>query len=355
MKKLTFLFAVILVSGLTMAQTNLSQISQTDQSQTAVVDQQGGYTNSFIIQSNQGNNATVTQIKTSEDPTDVIFSTINQSGKRNQATVIQNHNRGGAYPGAGGLIEATIGQSGNDNNATQIQGPHSQIGSSYANIMQSGNSNEAYQIQVRYGNTAYLTQSGSNNTGRQAQDTQLPDDATGSVNSATLTQSGNWNTGEQVQNGWSNEAYLEQSGNHNTAYQTQTSWQSEVIAIQSGNNNLSEQTQIGNLNSAITVQNSSDNTASQTQDGGNVRRSGNPDYSPFNVAAIYQSGGNDNVAHQMQTSIGGDVDANYAATWQEGADNFASQTQAGGFNYSAISQMGNSNSATVTQSMTVIP
>lgn len=361
MKKLIFLFTMVLAVSMAMAQTNnTSEVTQSGVKQTATVDQQGmGDNTSYVIQANASNIATVSQINPIFDGSideDDNLSTVLQTGTKNKATVTQTHNRGYKdYPASGGLLEAVIEQSGNNNEAEQIQGPHNQMGESLASTLQSGNGNYALQHQLKYKNNAYIVQSGDRNIAMQAQDTELPED--GSANFASINQSGNNNDARQEQQGWSNGAIAEQLGSGNTSLQHQenNSWKSNASVLQVGNNNDAFQTSVGNLNDALIEQHSSGNTAKQYQTSGNVRPDGyGYDYPALNDARVYQLGGNSNEAIQTQENMEGNV-SNFALIWQNGRNNFATQTQFEGFNTSTISQVGNGNIANVMQNQVLVP
>ena len=355
MKKLIFLFTMVLVVSMAMAQTNnTSEVSQSGVKQTATVDQLGmGDNTSYVVQASANNVATVKQINPIFDGSadeDDNFSRVTQTGARNNADVKQTHNHGqGNYAGPGGLLEAIIHQSGDNNEAWQIQGGANQMGASTASIDQSGNRNQAYQHQLKYWNRAYINQSGNANRAAQAQDTELPE--IGSANFASINQSGNNNFATQQQQGWSNNVLATQTGNGNISEQTQhnNSWLSNAYVVQTGNNNEAKQDQIGNLNTANIEQYSSGNLATQLQMSENARPAGNP---ALNDAEIIQWGENGNEAIQNQINADGNV-SNYALIHQNGRNNFAKQDQFGGFNSSMIWQAGNGNIANVTQNQVI--
>ena len=351
MKKLIFLFTMVLAVSMAMAQTNnTSEVSQSGVKQTATVDQQGmGDNTSYVIQASANNVATVKQINPIFDGSideDDNLSSVVQTGARNNADVSQTHDHGqGDYAGPGGLLEATIYQSGDNNKAWQIQGGANQMGASTASIDQSGDRNEAWQKQLKYYNRAYITQSGNANRAEQAQDTELPE--IGSANFASINQSGNNNFAIQEQQGWSNNVLATQSGSGNRSEQFQhnNSWLSNAYVVQAGNNNDASQSQVGNLNTANIEQYSNGNSATQTQVSGSARPAGNP---ALNDAEIIQWGENGNEAIQNQRNADGNV-SNYALIHQNGRNNFAKQDQFGGFNSSMIWQAGNGNIANVMQ------
>ena len=356
MKKLFFLFVMMLVTSLVMAQTNKSVIIESGVNQTSTVDQQGEENESVINQSNRGNVAGVMQVNYNLLELNTVFSDILQTGRTNEAKVEQIHNGDLTHSSgkAPGELQAFINQAGNGNSATQIQGPHGQMGFTKASSYQEGNSNTSLQMQVKYGNEAYVVQTGNGNSASQGQDTELPADAEGSMNYALVHQSGNTNVAEQEQHGWTNNLQAYQSGNGNIAYQEQTavSWVTDAYLVQSGNSNNATQLQNGNLNSAYIDQQSNGNTAYQDQlEEGGKRASG---YVAFNRAEITQLGGSGNMAEQMQTSTANALLPNFAVILQDGASNTASQTQWGGDNWSSVSQSGSGHSATVTQSQSII-
>lgn len=359
MKKILFLFGMLLASGFCFAQSNIANVNQSNDSQTATINQDGFRNRSYTNQSNLLNVAEVTQenhnTKSYTDGDGNVFyfdnlAETNQSGQRNEAVIDQVADGTVAQSNTIGTLHAIVNQSGNDNKSLQVQGPNGQQGISYAEIGQSGNRNFASQHQLRYANTARLFQSGSDNTGMQAQDATILEEEEGSANNAYLEQSGNGNTATQDQDGWSNTATAYQSGNNNSLVQLQRdySWMSIAYANQSGSWNQATQDQMGLLNYGKIEQASDVNKATQTQLVTGVRRPG-IDYTPYNKAEIYQWGGNYNEAIQEQTSPGNNLIMNEAIIWQNGAANFASQVQNGADNHSAISQAGNWNHADIIQ------
>lgn len=331
MKKLVFLFAMVLAASVAMAQQNKSE----------------------IVQASEDNTATVNQEAETDEPLNGTYSWVNQQGSKNTANVDQRHT--GDLSNRTGNLDAYIDQVGNSNEATQLQGPHSQQGATYAKIWQGGNYNTAFQNQVKYGNSAEIYQGGSGNTARQAQDINLSLYAEGSFNMAYINQSGDENTAEQHQDGWSNDAWIYQSGSGNTATQNQVSWVSDAYINQSGDGNTAAQDQSGNLNSADITQSASESEATQTQVSSGARASAV--YDPLNDAVIIQMTGTGNVATQMQTMPSGvatDILPNYAYASQDGSSLTVSQIQTGGNNWSSAVQSGSGHNATLTQNQTVI-
>ncbi|WP_319480861.1 hypothetical protein [uncultured Draconibacterium sp.] len=332
MKKLVFLFAMVLFAGFAMAQQNKSE----------------------IIQASADNAVTVNQVAETDEPLNGTYSWVNQQGSSNTAAVDQQHT--GDLNSRTGNLDAYIDQLGNDNDATQLQGPHSQQGATYAKIWQGGNENTAFQNQVKYGNSAEIYQGGNGNTARQAQDIDLPLDGEGSFNMAYINQSGDDNSADQHQDGWANEATVYQEGSGNTATQNQVAWVSDAYISQSGNDNTATQDQSGKLNSASIDQSASESGATQTQVSSGARASAV--YDALNDAEIIQMTGTGNTATQMQTMPSGvatDILPNYAFASQDGSSITATQTQTGGNNWSSAVQAGSGHTATVTQSQTLIP
>ena len=378
--------------------TNWSLIKTTDGGNIDVIDQNGGTNYSYLYQ-NKKNQAYVTQTSEQEKPHNINLSWINQPGKRNVATAVQDHNGSTAGPDKV-VLEAYIWQSGNDNTATQLQGPAPEGESKglWATTVQSGNDNDAYQKQKKDNNRALILQQGDNNGAEQRQD--LGNDGA-SNNHAFIWQSGDDNrTATQVQNGdnnWaiaivpgdgnsSNQeqgksdgsklavrdlAVVYQAGNHNDADQYQYGTENIAASGQWGNKNTSYQKQDGTQNLAISVQtgngtHAKKQTAYQKQTGtrnlAGILQEGNKGeakqiqsndgaiFWPPNVAVIYQTGGADNIAHQTQTRTGdGSGIPNLAFAHQDGSDNQSYQTQTGGFNVSGVYQNGDGNIANVVQ------
>ena len=378
--------------------TNWSLIETTDGGNIDVIDQDGGTNYSYLYQ-NKKNQAYVTQTSVQEKPHNINLSWINQPGKRNIANVTQDHNGSTAGPGEV-VLEAYLWQSGDDNEATQIQGPAPEGESKglWAVTVQTGDDNDAYQKQKKDNNHALILQKGSNNGAEQRQD--LGNDVA-SNNHAFIWQRGDNNrTASQVQNGdnnWAiaiepgdgNSSYQEQgkpdgsklavsdlavvfqAGDHNAANQHQYGTENIAASGQWGNKNISDQIQDGTQNLAISVQtghgsSAKKQTAYQEQNGtrnlAGILQEGNKGeakqiqsndgaiFWPPNVAAIYQTGGDDNIAHQTQTNTGdGSGIPNLAFVHQNGSDNESYQTQHNGFNVSGIYQNGDGNYANVVQ------
>jgi hypothetical protein len=349
MKKfIVFLGAVTIVFAMVNAQNNVSNIYQTGNNQDAIVSQAGGDNESNVNQEGKRNTALVSQQNMMLKANNTVLSNVVQTGNDNESFVTQIHN-GNTGGNAEGPIEVYVEQSGNKNSATQVQGPHNQLGNLYAEILQSGNHNTAEQYQVKYKNVAKIDQSGNNNVAKQAQDTKLPDDIPGSSNNATINQSGNSNTALQEQHGWDAIANATQTGDKNLSIQNQgvnglSAWVNRADVVQDGDNNKAFQNQNGNLNYATINQSANSSTAVQNQTSSSVKRPG-VNYTPYNKAEIYQSGGKGNLAVQDQDSPGGDIEMNYAIIVQDGSNNKAYQNQTDYNNDSYIFQIGYKNFA----------
>jgi len=359
MKKLSFILVGLLISiGVTLAQTQISKVIESGINQKAVITQTGqGDMISNVTQSNANNLATVTQINPGLVLENDILSDVVQSGANNEATVTQNHSE---TEGSLVLLKALLNQSGNDNKAMQKQGPHSQMGTVYAEIMQGGNWNVASQTQYKSNNYAAIDQQGNGNTATQAQDVETIDEFEGTSNTASIVQAGDIGYALQDQHGWANEVSATQSGgsgNKSTQLQKDYSWKNIASVSQTGSDNEAVQEQIGNLNKAKIDQTGVGNYANQSHASVGTRPDGV--YSPLNEAEIIQMGGDGNVATQNQVMLDGvylaATDANYAFIQQDGSTNKAYQTQTGGLNHSSISQTGVGNMATVIQNQSLIP
>jgi hypothetical protein len=345
MKKLGLFFAAIALStgasfaqqpliALTPGQTDVSVVFQTGEGHEAKVIQQGTFNNSSVQQESQLNSATVNQVNTvgSLIPTQ---SDIKQTGEQNIATVNQI---------------STLDLSSINNESFIFYLPLT------ATILQSGSYNTAQQTQVKFMNTATITQTGGENVAIQEQDVEMTDGYIGSFNTADINQAGYGNDAFQYQNGWLNTASILQPGNLNTAEQHQDlySMGNNALVTQAGNSNESYQTQVGYLNKGTVTQNSDNNQAAQEQDSNSLITFESEsiddvqDELSLNDATIWQDGGEDNNAVQIQRNLGLSV-ANEAISCQLGSKNTSGQNQDGGANYSLIQQKGCENAAFVNQ------
>ena len=420
MKKTIFLLALVLpvcslvaqpdIGDLPLEDVNLSVIVQVENSNSAVVtqdglnnysfihslngdnlgnivDQDGGTNYSYIMQ-NKGNSAVVTQLSRQSIEHNINLSWIDQSGEGNGATVVQQHNGGTAGP-APVVLEAYIDQSGDDNIATQIQGPApgQEAEGLYATINQSGSLNEAFQKQKKDGNYANTIQEGDNNKAEQYQDLGA-EGTVASNNVAFIWQDGNNNqTAIQSQNGDDNWAIALVPGDGNSSYQeqgkggTETAERNVAVVYQDGVGNDAVQKQYGYENIAASGQWGDINESKQYQKGtqniaisvqtGNgtladVQTSSQDQEGERNVALILQNG-NTGDATQVQVNDGTPMlPPNVALIIQTGGDNnsaYQSQTigdpfvipnlagayQEGSDNFSSQFQVGGSNISGVYQ------
>jgi len=242
-------------------------------------------------------------------------------------------------------------QQGNNNGAVQ----HQDIGKDAASdnnafIWQSGNNNQtATQVQNGTANLAIAIVPGNYNASNQEQG--KPDGTKLSeMDLAVVYQDGSRNTANQNQYGSMNIAASAQHGDYNVSTQIQEGTQNLAISAQTGNGvswkkQTSYQEQNGSRNVAGILQDGDKGEARQVQsnESGLV-------WPPPNVAVIYQTGGEKNIAHQTQTRIDDGLGIpNLAFVHQDGSRNESYQTQDGGFNVSGVYQNGDDNSATVVQ------
>ena len=356
MKKLSLLLvSLLMITGVTFAQSNKSVVIETGENQTATINQDGFLNDSYVNQEARKNTATVEQVNHIAHFN--TLSNVIQTGEKNEATVKQNTTNSDLGASYEGTLKALVVQQGNGNEALQVQGPavtgNLHLGKADAEIIQGGNKNYASQHQLSYGNVARINQGGSNNGAMQAQDTEILPDDEATMNTATINQTGSDNEAIQLQLGHGNLANVSQSGWNNNSVQTQAmnSWVSIAEVNQTGSDNTADQYQIGKLNKANIDQASNRNTAIQKQFALITRRAGAIDYTPYNEASISQKGGERNWAEQTQTATVVDVPKNYASIIQDGGLNQAYQTQTGSDNSSIIMQTGNSNLVNITQTM----
>ncbi|MGR3630422.1 MAG: hypothetical protein ACU0BP_14250 [Sulfitobacter sp.] len=338
---------------------NDSEIEQIGADNSAEVTQNAGAGGtSDILQTGDGDAATVMQSDTLSGGTDTNRANIRQlggsgvqtaavtqdhdgTGSANIANVLQDSIEGGNtievdQNGAANLAEAQQGP-GEAENCTLVFGCSSVtplgITNSSSDIFQSGSANTAITKQIvgsngGDNNHASITQDGSDNQGTVAQGTGILN-AVGFVSPSISNPASNDND---------NSAWIDQSGLANIA-------------------NIG---QGGELGSASSTQSGEDNKSTITQSGGSVL------LSVGNSANVTQSGER-NTSVVEQTSADGDLPETPAGTTanvsQTGSDNgstvrqlplgghFASVTQNGELLSSLVEQDGLLNSATVTQEL----
>ena len=199
MKKLIFLFTMVLAVSMAMAQ-NTVNLSQTGANQEATIDQAGT------------NNAKVTQFTDNEGPQK---STVLQYGEQNTVVVKQDQTGGGGNKPAN---TAFIEQVGNNNYGRQIEFAPGYNSGQHVKANQTGNSNDVRQTIFR-GYTELLE---SNQTGHE--NIVIQEATGGGHNTAGINQNGirNWAKQEMFgnNNGYSSaEIYINQFGDRNKARQ----------------------------------------------------------------------------------------------------------------------------------------
>lgn len=308
MKKLIFLFTMVLAIGMTMAQ-NKANLTQTGENQEAIINQAGL------------NTAKVTQFT---DNKGVQKSTVIQSGERNVVVVEQNQTGGGGNSPAN---TAFIQQIGNDNYGNQYEKAPGYNSGQKVEARQIGNSNDVRQsIFSGYTESLFASQTGNENDAIQ--------EATGGGhNHANISQLGNLNWAKQEingnnngysgadilieQNGASNKARqlftgngqshknngnIYQVGDGNDAFQEGSGRDLNLRLLQNGDNNKSTQKSWGIANVSWLNQEGDDNTSKIIQEGDE------------NSSKLYQSGiagkvdvlqnGNKNTIGGIETEFG---------------------------------------------------
>jgi len=252
----------------------------------SVVDQDGEWNTSTVVQFGDKNYVDVTQENTvATDAQDLNFSYIEQTGNKNDATVVQEH-LGGVAPVHPRPLVAYTFQPGTGNSSTQ---------------MQKGNIDLAIVVQGGTNGTAIQKQ-GMNDYGS--------DEAYASLAIIDQLGSANASYAEQLQEGSWNSAGIIQGSDKSTAGQLQKSKQSVHLT---GIDELPNVAGIIQLEGAAGHKN---NEAYQVQ------------FFDGTVTTPY---------------------GNWAGVYQQGGQNFSVQGQFGGNNASGVIQVGNGNHSDVTQ------
>lgn len=354
MKKLIFLFTMVLAVTMAMAQANVAE-----------VDQIGDRNEGNVKQTGLENKAVITQYGTNT-------SIINQSGEKNMATVEQ---------GAEGKVVtnkdtqswrygAFIDQVGNENEALikewQGDGTYQSGGSSNgARIEQTGNNNKAFQeisnSQVKTSNWdrmgAHIKQLGNENFAKQEVFRSFGTHGSGGI---LIDQQGSKNQARQyVIGGRSNVTEISQIGNNNrysgfknTYFVDLLDWSfkpvgEEFSQFQRGESNEVRLSIVGNNNVTAQYQEGdvwgrSYNIANATIVG-NFNEVGQVQLGTYNEANI-DILGNSNIAGIQQSG-----EKNIAEILQNGDCNFGLITSTGAGHFGAIYQTGSMNQATITQ------
>ncbi len=341
MKKLVFLFAMMLAVVAAMAQ-NQSAIDQNGNSNEALIKQIGAEDNAEILQNGNSNDA------------DVL-----QSGSSNEAYVAQGMIAG--YLGASRTTnamtanrnEASVEQVGNGNKVGEIV----QIGNdNVTSVEQSGDDNEAHAYQgwaYRFWGETYTTshlsstnsfidisQIGSENSGKVWQ-------YGGNNNTAKIDQNGNNNTASFVQ-GW---IYTDLAYDFYNIPVFNTN-NNIATAIQNGNGNFAKNIQLGSNNIFKLTQNNNNNSVGYKSDATNLLDSRNnyfvQDGSNNTFAGVWKSS-----SDALYESAGADAEQNNGATldvgsFQRGNSNYIGLRQ-GMDDWALIQQDGISNSALLWQ------
>ena len=193
-----------------LAQSNVSTVTQSGNSQDATVTQSGANDESVITQSNADNTATVNQ--------DGIFgsdSFITQSGSENTASVTQTDD--GTPQGFGGTVPpsavSTINQSGNSNSATIAQNTQTQFRPNTSDVNQSGSDNNAIVTQFDDEQSSSINQSSNGNLATVLQgQSQLGTDLTYDNDSVINQAGGDFNLAGVIQTGRENGSDVNQLG-----------------------------------------------------------------------------------------------------------------------------------------------
>ena len=327
MKKLSFIFAMVLAAGTVMAQTAVidqtSGISDPSSLQTATVTQTGAST-AIIYQNTDKMNVPDVSVKFDH------VATATQSGGKDNVIIISQIAEGLIYGASGekNVAEATQVGSTNIMNQTQISGEWTSGGMNFKSY-QEGTGNDGNQFGQKTSSDFNLYQYGLGNISYQATTGEKTGVLVGDVkqigegNNATqlfhgenvrnaggvIDQDGKENTATQEFSGstsmWDSpsKADIIQRGEDNEAYQSQVGMGSYQKAEQSGLDNHVEMYSNGNFNIALTKQEGTEGkividqkqtaeVTDETDDG--------------NIAKVYQNGANSQ-AYVMQDGLENEV------------------------------------------------
>ena len=354
MKKLVFLFAMVFVVGMAMAQntatttqegtSNSAATTQIGALNDANVDQTG--TSNFVTVLSQGNSNTAVA---SQNGTQNGYASrpdlgyIKQIGSSNQAFLRE----GVVGVTTSNYADGFIDQSGNGNYAElNISGEYhnfAEHGITQIQIGEETPGNNAVITEAYYGNDMDVYQSGSGN------------DVTGEINGSYsqffVDQIGTGNTGL---------VYIEGSNNGEPSWWTKSSTLRALnLLSQTGSDNDAEINQVGDNNTFVVTQEGTDNYAYSNQLGNG------------NAASIVQQGSAVNYNHAEVEQYGDDNDAGIAQSadnntayiyqgwglaplWDSknvlGSGNTASIAQSGGeFNFAGVWSLGDENEVIVSQ------
>ncbi|MDD4968610.1 MAG: hypothetical protein PHT07_04190 [Paludibacter sp.] len=341
MKKLSFIFAMVLAASFAMAQVPdfttpgaqlITKINYDPFTTNTINSDQKGDNNDSKVTQNGVNSAVVAQISIAGATLgQANIATLSQDGKQNFANIDQN--RSGGQQGSSTV--STGIQTGNKNYMNIIQDGHYQGGNT-STVKQYGVSDENaignqadVNHQMGYGNNWIINQTGDDNRAQQV--------SNNSVVSGT--------TNKIYQFGISNKATQETAGG-DAMFATieQGTDQSRVSG------NIAKQVQGGLKSNASISQWTSNNQAYQTQVNGSYFY--NNVYASQHDAKITQEGGEGNYAFQFQTENVDDVWANSrnkSVVSQDGNRNRAEVAQMDGLNEGNITQSSDDNQAKLIQ------
>ena len=339
MKKLIFLFTMVLAVTMAMAQANVAE-----------VDQIGDRNEGNVKQTGLENKAVITQYGTNT-------SIINQLGEKNDATVEQGEEgkvvtnkdtqswRYGAF----------IDQVGNENEALikewQGDGTYQSGGSSNgARIEQTGNNNKAFQeisnSQVKTSNWdrmgAHIKQLGNENFAKQEVFRSFGTHGTGGI---LIDQQGGKNQARQyVIGGRSNVTEITQIGNNNGYIGFTNSIFTDILnwSFKPNGESFSQFQRGENSELRLNIRGDNNITA-QYQEGdvwGRAYNIGN-----INIEGHSNQAGHAQLGNHNEADIKIEGDRNKAAVQQFGESNIAETFQSGGCNIAEILQNGESNEA----------
>ena len=381
MKKLSFIFAMVLAAGTAMAQTAVinqkSGISDPASEQTATITQTGLNT-ANIYQNTEKMNVPSTPVKFDH------MAAATQSGGAGNSIVISQVAEGLIYGATGEKNEAEATQVGSSNsmNQTQISGDWTSGGMDFDSY-QEGTGNIGTQFGKKTSSDFDLFQNGEGNISYQGTTGEktgvLAGDVKqiGEINNATqlfhgenvryagavIDQHGEEHTAVQEFNGstsmWNEASHADiiQHGEDHEAYQSQVGMGSYQKAEQYGIDNHVIMYSNGNFNKAFTIQDGTEGNIviDQKQTDENA-----DDIDDGNIAKVYQNGANsvayviqDGLENQVLGLFGDDYAINnngsYLNVSQTGEDNVVRSQQTVGSASETVVQNGMYNTAIVSQ------
>lgn len=366
MKKVIFLFAMVLVVSFAMAQTgngNISVVDQNGNSNDAIVKQIGALHESTVGQFGDLNKATVdqavthnisviAQLKGDNNEADVI----QKDGISNEADIVQGMRKGYYADYSGTLIPPNVNIAGSDN-----KGSVEQLGGNNSgNVMQMGNNNKGDVYQKGNLNEGHIYAGWEGSWWSSYK-------VTGSNNVASVDQIGNDNWAGIWSLGDGNTSYIDQTGNNNMARLSQGYNYNGIIgvpkvypvhnnvnnAIQNGDDNSVRNFQFGDGNIFKLEQNNDKNTVGgrswNNPPGGNYRAEYFQQYGDDNRFAGVVKNHANKIRFNQNFNAVQDGDATLdAASIQDGNLNDIGLMQ-GQDDWALIQQFGDSNDALLWQ------